>query len=368
MKRNVIAAVLCSALAACSSNQTTSGDGEHADDPATEIPLGALDEQMAAAYCDRLFPTDGPACCEAQRSSIFPEGLFPFTNAEGKEIKAPTDHDSCLIALRATIRPSQTLQKSLDEKRITYDAKAALACINEIRSVTCEELSQDVKNPGFGFTLFPVDTFPSFCPQVVAPAAEASGVKCLNDFECTGGKFCHTVSGNTQEPQSDGSVVVVVSREPGDCEAPPAQGQNCDNGAGRCADGLTCDFLGDGEPTCKPAAADGTSCFSHDECINDCITSGITDTGICGAAEGSFCGSGSAVPRAECPARVVQAAGTRACLDADTRQPAVEGCCDVLATCPESIRFNAGAQRCTDAKTGKFIKTSCCLNAVEQAN
>jgi MYXO-CTERM domain-containing protein len=171
------------------------------------------------------------------------------------------------------------VQASVDAKRAVFEQAKVDACLQTIRSSTCDALNMTnhlMGVPG--------------CDSFVTPLVPLGGA-CTQDYECIGG-WC-------QLPASSATG-------DGMCVATAAAGQSCAVGSQSCASGLTCDLKGttdSSDDVCVQPGGIGATCTDSAMCQSgNCSSSGGSGM-MCAAPTAQMCfyGGGCSTPGPDGP-------------------------------------------------------------------
>lgn len=166
------------------------------------------------------------------------------------------------------------MAEAIDDGRVLYDDDHAVACLDAVRNLSCEEFYD------MSYVIWE-------CETIFVGVLE-DGEGCRADEECAGG-WCNTRSSCPGECAS-----VIGENEPCEhyerCEVgldcvegickpyqdPAYDGDSCETGFAECAYGLYCDDYGTGE--CKTLGGEGDDCEYDYMCQPDkiCLETGCT--------------------------------------------------------------------------------------------
>lgn len=206
------------------------------------IPVDSTSTQIAQTVCPKAYE-----CCT--QSQLMGNS------------SAGTDEASCESMTKSDFAGNlEAVQASQDQGRATFDNAKLQACLNTIRSASCDTL--DMTNHLMGIP---------GCDSFVDPLVAIGGA-CSNDYEC--------VDGWCQQPTD-------MSGGDGACQPHAQLGQSCLTAT--CEAGLTCDVAATDE-TCVQPGALGAACTDPLQCASvNCSMTDATTPGTCVAATGTQC-------------------------------------------------------------------------------
>lgn len=194
------------------------------------VELAELGNELAEASCSRSFE-----CCDAAEL-MEQYGFFDIeTEAECVTVIAGFTQQFLVGQLEASVASG----------RVVYHADRMGACLDLMRSMSCEELATSMNSElvaGLGCD----DPF---------EGTVANGSACASDEECTS-DFC-----DGESMDFEGNVTE------GTCAAAPGAGTACSEDY-ECAEGAWCDVAATDGPTCAAPQAAGADCSSDDECAS----------------------------------------------------------------------------------------------------
>ena len=203
------------------------------------IPIDQTATDIAQTVCTAAY-----RCCTLAQ-------LVKNDNAgadAGAGVDCTTDSTPCEQACEADTAARfrsqlSTVQSSVDAKRAIYQQDKVDACLQTIRSSTCDTLNMTNHLAGV-----------PGCDSFVTPLVAVGG-DCTQSYECVGG-WCNG----------------------GTCTAFMTVGQPCPSGGQSCASGLTCDTNGtssSADDTCVQPGATGATCTDPLQCQSlNCSSSG----------------------------------------------------------------------------------------------
>jgi hypothetical protein len=227
------------------------GNGSVADaggEPPAPVPPGELPARFAQAICDSLLDCVGQA-----------------------KLRELTEREDCTTRVAAELAATEfhPMEDAIASGRVLYDPSELRACLDGVRELGCEVLS---------------DTFPQPCDDVLGGNVELGG-ECAISAECQGTAFCAGAA--------SGSC-------PSVCTELLARGAEC-SAHNECGDGLmcmagSCDVPSrDGEPCggdSGKACALGFNCMgSTDVDVGECTDNASVQVG----GEGDACEPGGAL-------------------------------------------------------------------------
>ena len=206
------------------------------------IPISGAATQIAQTVCAKAYD-----CCTQSQ----------LANNDS----AGTTESECETKTTATFETNlENVQASVDMDRATYDGDKLQACLNTIRSSTCETL--DMTNH---FTGVPG------CDSFVIPLVVSGGI-CSQSYEC--------VDGWCQAPAD-------MSGGDSTCQPHAQLGASCATAS--CEPGLACETNGS-DKTCLTVGAIDAACAQGVECASgNCSIPSGASTGTCVAATGGQC-------------------------------------------------------------------------------
>ncbi len=169
---------------------------------------------------------------------------------------------NCVDQLTMQVKPQmERIQAAIDDGSLTFDASKATACLQAIRTASCDEFLFD---PDANL----LSSIPA-CRETIG-GSKAAGEACRSDIECANDLYCDTSMSC-----------------PGVCAAPIAAGMPCRDGQ-QCAGSNRC-FISrsstDGMGTCTAPVGEGESCNleSGPPCGGalQCRTTGSGTSGTC---------------------------------------------------------------------------------------
>jgi MYXO-CTERM domain-containing protein len=216
-----IAQTVCSAAYRCCSLSQLKGN----KNAGTDISMDASDCTVDTAACE--------SACESESASFFSGQL-------------------------------SLVQTSVTQKRAVYEQSKVDACLQTIRSATCDVLNMTNRLTGV-----------PGCDSFVTPLVPLGGT-CTQSYECIGG-WC-------QLPTGGGDGV---------CTATVAAGQSCTAGTDSCAPGLKCDNEGTpndhSDDVCVQPGAVGAVCTDGTMCASGICSSSGGSGMTCAAATAPMC-------------------------------------------------------------------------------
>jgi hypothetical protein len=233
-------------VAACGGSDTSSGD----DGPS--VALAELPAKYADAFC-QVF-----TACVGDLYDVFRPG------------------ETCSKDFTTAVEESlATLPDAVDAGRVKYHGTKVQKCLDEIAAGSCNTLSQRQ---------------PESCKAALEGTVEAGG-DCTLDAECAGSQYCKTGAacpGVCAPYEKAGGACTsndncASGLKCGDnlhCVAPSQQGEACEQGEPKCADGLLC--LGQDASAKTPGA-----CYTIDEAF------GGKAGDACTLGDGKLCASGN---------------------------------------------------------------------------
>jgi len=210
----------------------------------TGVPPWRWGAEFAAAECARIF-----ACCDTTEQLRW-----------GYADEAQCRKD-------ATAQAQKSLDDVLSIGWVTYDAKAARRCVDEITTVSCADLVAAGKN-----------LFGASCVGITRGTGKI-GATCEDlDLIC---ESSNCLPGSGTCGPTRGCTVVCAAGEFCDtaaqaCASLKTEGASC-SGKGECLFPLTCHSSG----VCTPLRLGGAACGSPSDCSSASCTNGVCDAMMC---------------------------------------------------------------------------------------
>ncbi len=256
------------------------GDSKFNSDREEEsIKFDDLPAEFAASLCDQF----------ARCATVYYDILFSL--------------EDCKVLLEEQVRQGgwSDIEQAVDEGRVTYDAKSAAKCFDDIAAVDCADVNvrpvdaceDTLKGSVAAGGECDIDDeceaglicdTNMMCPGECAPLRPA-GEPCREDGECASGLVCSNVTqrcvqpgaqsdacGGGVEPQCDGGLACIgddsMEMRTGTCRPfdeieLAGSGEPCDLDAGTlCESGLSCVVVSLDGPAfeCRPIPVSGGSC------------------------------------------------------------------------------------------------------------
>jgi hypothetical protein len=199
------------------------------------IPIDQTATDIATTVCPKAW-----SCCTADQLS-------------GNSAAGTSEADCEVQTKQSFVNQLSTLQRSVDQKRATYQSSKLDSCLATIKSSSCAAL--DVTNHLAGI---------SGCATFTTPLV-ATGGACSQNYECVDG-WC-----NVPMNSSNGDGV---------CAAFVGTGESCAAGGGvSCGPGAVCDIEGtvddSSDDLCETVSDDGGACTDDLQCTSlNCSSSG----------------------------------------------------------------------------------------------
>jgi hypothetical protein len=213
----------------------TAGCKEDAIDSNGGISLEAAPAEIAKAVCPKAY-----SCCVASQLM-------------GNDL-AGTDEASCEAKTTTGFRNQLNgVKSSVSKKRSRYRGDKMQACVDFIRSATCDQLRRTNHFSGLE------------CDPYVEPLV-APGDKCGNDYECVGG-FC------AKEDKAAEGI----------CKTFPILAESC--ATVRCGKGLVCDE----NKICRNGLVEGATCSSNLQCLSGNCTAPVSTDKSCAPPPADKC-------------------------------------------------------------------------------
>jgi hypothetical protein len=354
------------AEAGTGSNASGGGTGPAADggvEPLPAVQTGELPDVFARAICDALASCVGAA-----------------------KLRELTEREDCAARVAAELAATEfyLMEDAIASGHVLYDPSELHACLDGVRELGCDVLSDSFPQPCDGVIAGNVElggecaisaecqgtafcagaasgTCPSTCSELLA-----QGVECSADNECGDGLMC--MAGTCQAPSRGGepcggdsgkacalgfNCMGSTDVDVGECTDNASvqvgdEGDACMPGGALCVEGLSCVFDGAGAFHCEPYVGAGAACHLGlpGQCpvAEYCDAASVMEQGSCRALPGDgascvlgdVCAPGSVcVAEADEPVcRPIRANGgdcsaNQACRSANC----LEGKCEPPPTC-----------------------------------
>jgi hypothetical protein len=180
---------------------------------------------------------DGPSVSIEELPAKYAEAICQvFTTCAGDLYAIYRPGEDCVKDFTVTVEEGlATLPNAVDAGRVKYRGTKVQDCLDEIAAGDCEALSQRE---------------PESCKLALEGTVEEGG-DCTLDAECSGDQYCKLAEScpGTCAPyeqaggactSSDNCVSGLVCGETRHCVAPSQEGEACEQGEPKCADGLLC--------------------------------------------------------------------------------------------------------------------------------